>query len=221
VSRSFNLPAGTASVEDPGGFVRDEELARKAREGCRQSFDELARRFQVRLLRFLQRRVRTAADAEDLLQESFVRAYQNLDRYDEKRPFSTWLFTIAHRIAVSHHRRRKSAANAEEVIADRMRGASQVEPGRQMADAEVREIFWETAGRVLTPEQFDATWLFYVEEMPAKQIADVMGRSWVSVKTILFRARKRLAPSLQSLEESEEPQRRATRVTGARVSMAV
>ncbi|MDB5292481.1 MAG: polymerase sigma-54 factor RpoN [Phycisphaerales bacterium] len=220
MSRSCNLPADAAPSMGAGAVVRDEELARKAREGCRQSFDELARRFQVRLLRFLQRHTRSAADAEDLLQESFVRAYQNLDRYDEKRPFSTWLFTIAHRIAVSHHRRHKSAAHAAEVIADRMRGAERVEPGRQMADAEVRQIFWETAGRVLTPEQFDATWLFYVEEMPAKQIADVMGRSWVSVKTILFRARKRLAPSLRSLEESEEPQSRDVRMTAVRVSVA-
>ncbi|HWE94722.1 MAG TPA: sigma-70 family RNA polymerase sigma factor [Tepidisphaeraceae bacterium] len=218
MSRSFNLPAHAAASEAGGVFVRDEELAGKARDGCRESFDELARRFQVRLLRFLQRHVSAAADAEDLLQEAFVRAYQNLDRYDEKRPFATWLFTIAHRIAVSHHRRNKSAAHAQEVIVDRMRGAENIEPGREMADAEVRQIFWETARRVLSPEQFDATWLFYVEEMPAKQIADVMGRSWVSVKTILFRARKRLAPGLQSLEESEEPQGR--NVTNARMTLA-
>ena len=85
--------------------VSDEELARRARGGCHQSFGELMKRFQVRLLRFLQRRLRSTADAEDLLQETFVRAYQRLERYDETRPFGTWLFTIAHRLAVSHHRR--------------------------------------------------------------------------------------------------------------------
>ena len=49
---------------------------------------------------------------------------------------------------------------------------------------------------VLSDEQLCATWLFYVEEMPAPQIAEVLGRSWVSVKTILFRARRKLAPLL-------------------------
>jgi RNA polymerase sigma-70 factor, ECF subfamily len=176
--------------------LRDEELARRARCGCRQSFDELVRRFQVRLLRFLQRRVRSDADAEDLLQETFVRAYLRLNQYDPTRAFGTWLFTIAHRLAVSHHRRSLAAARADAAAGERLRNRVSVAPGWEMADQESRQHFWEKAARVLSEEQLCATWLFYVEEMPAPQIAEVLGRSWVSVKTILFRARRKLSTIL-------------------------
>ena len=158
------------------------------------SFEELVRRFQVRLLHFLQRRVRSTSDAEDLLQESFVRAYERLESYDESRPFVTWLFTIAHRLAVSHHRHAMAVARAQDSAIERMRDRTSDLPGAAMENEETRRRFWETASAVLSEEQFSATWLFYVEEMPAPQIAEVLGRSWVSVKTILFRARRKLMP---------------------------
>jgi RNA polymerase sigma-70 factor (ECF subfamily) len=190
-----NLPS--SAPRDAGGSSdSDDQLARLAQAGCRASFDALVRRFQVRLLRFLQRRVRSNSDAEDLLQETFVRAFMRLDQYDTNRSFATWLFTIAHRLAVSHHRRSVAAARANDVAGERLAGRVEIEPGRQMADEEVRQAFWEQAARVLSEEQLCATWLFYVEEMPAPQIADVLGRSWVSVKTILFRARRKLSAVL-------------------------
>ena len=184
-------------VESSGAGVRDEELAALARGGCRDSFEELVRRFQVRLLRFLQRRVQSNADAEDLLQETFIRAYERLDRYDVNRPLGTWLFTIAHRLAISHHRRHQTALRASEVLMHQGAETETCEPSRQLADEEGRKLLWEKAAAVLSEEQLSAVWLFYVEEMPAPQIAEVMGRSWVSVKTILFRARRKLMPFLE------------------------
>ena len=165
--------------------LSDELLAQRG-EGSRSSFDELARRFQIKLLRFLQRRLRSNSDAEDLLQETFIRAFQHLNQYDESRPFGTWLFTIAQRLAVSHHRHRLTVARASEVIAERYQERQELEPVHRMANEESRQLFWDKAASVLTEEQFSATWLFYVEAMPAPQIAEVLGRLWVSVKTILF-----------------------------------
>lgn len=191
-------------------LLTDETLACQAQHGSRVSFEELARRFQVRLLRFLERRVHSVADAEDLLQETFVRAYQRLNRYDRSRSFATWLFTIAHRLAVSHHRRLAVGARVGAHLTDQARGsgnaptssgaqsrtAASQSPGELMEEAESRAMFWQCAQSVLTAEQFSAVWLFYVEEMPAPQIAEVLGRSWVSIKTTLFRARRKLLPHL-------------------------
>src|SRR5688572_27499948 len=82
----------------------DEELACRAQRGCRESFDELMKRYQAPLLHFL--RSRTApAEAEDLLQESFLRAYRGLQRYRSAWPVRTWLFTIARRICIDSRRR--------------------------------------------------------------------------------------------------------------------
>src|SRR5438128_603829 len=108
--------------------------------GCRDSFGELARRYQTRLLRYLQRYIRSTADAEDLLQEPFVRAFQRLNQYDPARSFGTWLFTLAHRLAVSHHRRSLVAARASEIIGQRGRDQEGIEPGNTMADEEATQF---------------------------------------------------------------------------------
>ena len=61
-----------------------------------------------------------------------------------------------------------------------------------MADEEDRRRFWDAVARILSEEERTALWLFYVEEMPARDIAAVLGRSWVGVKTMMYRARQRL-----------------------------
>lgn len=173
----------------------DEQLARRAQRGCAESFELLVRRFQVPLLHFLRKRVKSHADAEDLLQETFVRAYQQIGKYRDRWRFSTWIFTIAHRLSVSHHRKREAECN-------RIGGASREpavwlpSPDRRMVEEESRRRFWDLAADVLTDDQFSAVWLYYVEEMPTRDITRVLNCSWVSVKTRLYRARRRLAPHL-------------------------
>lgn len=173
----------------------NEQLARRAQRGCAPSFELLAQRFQVPLLHFLRKQVKSAADAEDLLQDTFVRAYEQIGKYQDRWRFSTWIFTIAHRSSVSHHRKRRAEAN-------RVRGVSREAVGPPMApdgrivEEESRRRFWDLAGQVLTDDQFTAVWLYYVEEMPTRQITRVLNCSWVSVKTTLYRARRRLAPHL-------------------------
>ena len=68
----------------------DEELVARAQQGCAESFEELVRRYQVPLVHFLRRRG-DADEAEDVAQEAFLRAYENLARYRPRWRFSTWL----------------------------------------------------------------------------------------------------------------------------------
>lgn len=72
------------------------------------------------------------------------------------------------------------------------------EPQSPMELAEQKDNIWRIARSTLTREQYDALWLFYVEDLPANQIAKIMSKSWVSVKTMLHRARKRLKPLIQA-----------------------
>jgi RNA polymerase sigma-70 factor (ECF subfamily) len=183
-------------LREPASLPSDEELARRACDGCAVSFEQLVRRFQVPLLHFL-RRQGAGGDAEDLLQETFLRAYANLHRYRPRWRLATWLFTIARRVAINHHRRSRPAV----VEASWEPAASDVrEPCQAMVEEESRRRLWEMAARVLSADEWTALWLFYVEEMPAREIAAVLGRSWVGVKTMLFRSRKRLLPLVSQLE---------------------
>jgi RNA polymerase sigma-70 factor (ECF subfamily) len=181
--------------------LTDEQLAARAQARCASSFEELVRRYQVPLLRFVAERVHCSADAEDVVQETFVRAYTRIDRYRDAWRFSTWLFTIAHRLAVSHLRSRHTRKNQNSMeSAGDIAASAHSEPGRGLADRESRNRFWDTAAAVLSEEQLAAVWLYYVDGLGAKEVATVLDRSWVSVKTMLFRARRKLEASAVQLE---------------------
>lgn len=180
----------------PTAVLSDEELACRAQRGCAESFDELMRRFQVPVLHFLRHRS-PASDAEDLLQDTFVRAYENLHRYRRRWRFATWLFTIARRVSINGRRKLRpwtdSSALAETA-------ASTAGPLETLAEQDGRRYLWSVADRLLSEEERSAMWLHYVEEMPAREIAAVLGRTRVAVKTMLFRARRRLMPYLRELD---------------------
>lgn len=174
----------------------DEDLARRAQQGCSASFEELVRRFQVPLLRFLRQRTNDE-DAEDLVQDTFVRAYQQLHRYRTSWRFSTWVFTIARRLGINQQRRRRPAADTETIESV---PADTPPPSQLAAEKDDRRHLWDVAAERLSEPQLTTVWLYYVEEMPVKEIARVQGRSRVSVKTMLFRARAKLLPALQDRE---------------------
>jgi RNA polymerase sigma-70 factor (ECF subfamily) len=184
-------PAVPRDADDAA--TSDEQLVRRVVGGCARSFEELCRRYQVPLLEWFRFR-RHAADSEDLLQETLLRAYRNLHRYDSRWRFATWLFVIARRVSINHHQRFRVPADSAAI-------QSVPSPARQpdqiVADAESGNRLWELARQALTEEEVTALWLHYVEDLPTHEIAAVLGRSRVSVKTMMFRARKKLRPVLR------------------------
>jgi len=186
------LTSGPGSAADAAlGELTPERLAWQAARGCRASFAELVRRFSPRLHAFLRRRTRDRHEAEDIVQDTFLRVYQHLDRYDSSRRFSTWLFTIASRTAVS--RRRKKCVEC--------RGDDLHAPACDLA-AEQREQhrnLWTTAAQ-LPEAQYQALRLRYAEELPVQEIARILGKSQVCVKVLLYRARVNMAKRLEDTE---------------------
>ncbi|MFH1264748.1 MAG: sigma-70 family RNA polymerase sigma factor [Planctomycetota bacterium] len=189
----------------PTTVPSDEELACRAQKGCAGSFEQLMLRFQAPVLQFLRRRG-ASSDAEDLLQETFVRAYANLHRYRQRWRFATWLFTIARRVSINHGRRARPVADVEAL---RSAESGAPSPLEAIVAEEDRRRLWDVAAKALSQEELTAVWLYYVEEMPTREIAAVLERSWVSVKTMMFRARRKLRTLLRDLEPDVAPQRSA------------
>lgn len=103
-------PAANArSVERvPGVIDQDEaDLIRRCRDGDARACRDLVRRYERPVYTVLMRVVRRREDAEDLTQETFVKAFRALDRFDLERPFAAWIFTIASRLAIDSLRRRR------------------------------------------------------------------------------------------------------------------
>lgn len=174
-----------------------EELARQAQQGCEPSFAELAERYGVRLFHFLHHKTGNVQDAEDLVQDTFVKAYQNIHRYRCSWKFSTWLFTIARRLASSHYRSLRRSQTVAEVE------SGSLEPGEMVTQEEARQSLWAMA-RGLSRNQYQALWLKYAEDMSIKEIAQVLRKSQVNVKVILYRARVNLAERLLNAAAENE-----------------
>jgi RNA polymerase sigma-70 factor (ECF subfamily) len=170
----------------------DVELAGRALAGSPACYEEIVRRYQVPLMRFLVKRFPSRRDAEDILQETFLKAWQSLELYDNKFAFRTWIYTIAFRLAVSRGRRQ----NHEEPLMEYDTRSDSPRPDTALQREDQHRSLWRRAKEILPEEQYMILWLHYVDEMPAGDIARILNRSWVSVKTLMHRARKKLMPHL-------------------------
>ena len=179
----------------------DEALAAEARAGSSACFEVLVERYQVRLNRFLLRSL-NQHDAEDVVQDAFVQAYLNLSRFDPKYRFKTWLFVIAQRLMIDRLRKKRPMVDVEEIDV-----AKHENPHDRVLSDERSSVLWKVAKRELSDEAYRAMWLHYVEEMGTVEVAKVLKRSWVWVKTTLHRSRRKLAPHVRSLVDVVEDRR--------------
>jgi len=171
--------------------LTDEELATRSRDGSFVAFEELVRRFESRICAFVWQLCRHEIDAREITQETFVRAFQALGQFDARQSFAPWIFTIARRKCIDHFRARKPIADCEppeEAHGD--------DPGALLERREEAQNLWAVARRVLPPVQFEALWLYYVEEMSGAEIAAALGKTQTHVKVMLLRARHALAGRL-------------------------
>jgi RNA polymerase sigma-70 factor (ECF subfamily) len=167
-----------------------EQLACRAQAGCRASFAELVTRFHARLLNFLHHRTGGSADPEDLAQDAFTRAWQNIHTYSPRWRFSTWLYSIATRLAIDHFRaRRPRQLDGQQ---DRIQSDG-ADPARAADQHEQHCSIWSAAAELLTDAQRTVLWLRYAEDLSMKDIARATGKSQISVRVTLFRARSILA----------------------------
>jgi len=154
------------------------------------------------------RLVGTREEAEELVQDSFVKAYDNLHTFRGDSRFSTWFYRILYNVCMTHVMRRKD----REVSIDEDISGSGLTPGRDERDIlldleerEMQSILRDEIARLPVRFRTPVT-LFYVQEMSYEEIAEVTGQPVGTVKTNLFRGRHALRQRMLS-RVSEEPKR--------------
>jgi len=177
----------------------DESLAVEARKGSQEAFRELVERYERPVFGLVVRIVRRAETAEDVAQETFLKAYRALARFDPDRKFSSWLFKIAHNTALDSLRRE----GHEPLSLDAPIGEGEEAP-EPPADPAAEDPFERTAGRdlgraleaavrELRPEYREILLLRFVEELSYEEIAEVLDLPMGTVKIHIYRARRDLA----------------------------
>lgn len=187
----------------------DHELVGFARAGSEQAYRELLGRYQRPLFSLIYRMVRDRELAEDLAQETFVKVFNHLDKYNPKFKFSSWIFKIGSNLAIDTLRKRelptvsldgsRHATTDDEVAATRIAVASEDEnPEELLMARELGAEIEEAIGR-LRPEYQTAVLLRHVEGRPYEEIAEIMEIPLGTVKTYIHRARNELKESLAHL----------------------
>lgn len=175
-------------------------LIRRAKNGDTQAFDRLVMDYQKRLYFVIIRIVLNHEDADDVVQDTFIKAYRNLDSYNENHRFYTWLYRIAVNTALNIVKRRKYREESLEKRQEDYR----YEPSNNssLEDDYIRKETNEqvrTAISILEPGMRAVFILRIYEEMSYKEIAETMDISIGTVMSRLNRARNTLKNHLQKV----------------------
>jgi RNA polymerase sigma-70 factor, ECF subfamily len=189
----------------------DELLAARAAMGEREAFDALVLRYQsqiYRLVRILARK--DWHDAEDLTQETFIRAYRAMGQFRHDSTFRTWLHRIALNVIWSHLSRRRQRAphvGLEPMGDDGGHGPAH-EPATSPDELEAALIRRQAIDRALATLSTDARLAITLRDIQGleyHEIATITGVPIGTVESRIFRARRRLRPLLEPLRTSPRP----------------
>jgi RNA polymerase sigma-70 factor (ECF subfamily) len=178
--------------------MNDLQWIRSARDGDEDAYAELVRRHSGGLHRAVARILGDDTEAWDVVQMSFLKAWQKLDSYDSRFSFTTWLYRIGTNLAIDLLRSRTSRERAHKAGAEhRLRLVGEGENAGRRADRrEADGILKELVG-VLTPQQRTAFVLREVEGLDTAEVAEVLGCSSTTVRNHIFQARKALRQELR------------------------
>ena len=182
--------------------LTDEEIVARVRAGEVALFEHLMRRHNPRVYRTARAILHNEAEAEDVMQDAYVRAYEHLGEFEGRAQFSTWLTRIAVNEALARVRRAKRfdslESRTEEADMSTQSGPS---PEQQASDVEMRSVLESAVAKL--PDDFRHVFVLRaVEGMSGAETAASLGIREDTVKTRLHRARGRLQ---EMLLESIEP----------------
>lgn len=175
----------------------DEQIAKRVQKGETEQYQHLVERYQQRLLRYGRSLLFDHSEIEDIVQEVFIKAYQNIQSFDTERKFSPWIYRIAHNSFVNHGKRKSNSfvdyfdlevflpyhpakTNIEKEV-DRLELTKDVENALAKVDEKYREP--------LT--------LYFLEELSYQEIADVLHIPINTVGIRILRGKEKLKSLLQ------------------------
>ena len=171
----------------------DRQLVQAARRGDEDAFTALVERYASGMHRVVARVLSDDAEAWDVVQMAWLRAWQSLDRYDPRWRFSTWVYRIASNLAIDVLRARGSRERAHMRAGESWSRPTSVasRPAALAAEGEVERVLRELVAG-LTPQQRAAFVLREVEGLETSEVADILGCSATTVRNHIFQARRTL-----------------------------
>lgn len=191
-------------------YKREAELVKRAREGDFSAFEELVTGTEAKVFSHLLRLTQNSSDAEELLQETYLSAFKNLNSFKGNSSFYTWVYRIATNHAFMHFRKQKPETSIEELplpsheeLKKRQIRDWDMDPADAAQKEEVRAIMEKAIAKL--PEGYREVVLMRdMEGLSTAETAEIMGINEGAVKTRLHRARIFLREILSSHFGPEE-----------------
>lgn len=179
------------------------------RQGNTAAFGKIVEKYQRPVYNLCYRLLGNAAEAEDAAQEVFLRAYAKLESYDDRRQFSTWLFSIASNYCIDRLRKRRPALVSWDLLKDSWPDGGRTQPEQALLTAETTEEV-QALLESLSPDDRLVVILRYWYTLSYQDMAETLGTTVSAIKSKLFRARKALARTAsQPQKAAKMPERMA------------
>ena len=189
------MRVGTDSLE--GRLTEDAALVERSRNGDQDAYGELVTRYQAIAARTAYVITGTAADAEDVAQDAFVKAYYALDRFRAGAPFRPWLLRIVANEAIN---RRKAAGRRPtvglSVVLDRASGDTALSPEASALARERREVVLDALRKMREEDRIVIAYRYFFD-LSELEMAEALGVARGTVKSRLSRAIARLREAME------------------------
>jgi RNA polymerase sigma-70 factor (ECF subfamily) len=185
-------------------------LAKLSRGGDRRAFAELVELYKDKIYHLGYRMLNQKQEAEDVVQETFLRVYTNLERYDENQKFSTWIYRIATNLCIDRLRKRKPSYSIDAEMTDgegmdwhSMLASKDPGPDEELILSETQTNIREAIQTL--PDKYKAVVILrYLHDMTLQEIGEVLDMPVTTIKTRVHRGREFLRKKLQS-EYGDKP----------------
>jgi len=181
----------------------DTRLAKMSRTGDRRAFSELVDRYKDKIYYLAYRMLGNVQEAEDIVQETFLRVFANLYRYNENQKFSTWIYRIATNLCIDRLRKRKAVYSLDAEMPDQegreyytTLNSKDPTPEQQYVLSETQETIRRAIDSM--PEKYKAVILLrYMHDMSLQEIGEALDMPVTTVKTRVHRGREYLRKKLE------------------------
>ncbi|NMO97975.1 RNA polymerase sigma factor SigW [Paenibacillus lemnae] len=181
----------------------DVRLVKLARKGDQRAFAELLELYKDKIFHLAYRMLYNRHEAEDIVQETFLRVYKNLDRYDEHQKFSTWIYRIGTNLCIDRLRKRKPSYSLDADMNDQegMDGYSMIpsddrSPESEVLLSETQRIIHQ-AMETLPAKYKGIMILRYIQDLSLQEISEILDLPVTTIKTRVHRGREFLRKKLE------------------------
>jgi len=180
----------------------DKQLVKKAKTGDKQAFTDLVNEYKDKIYNLAYRMLGNKQEAEDISQDTFLRVYSNLDKYDETHKFSTWIYRIASNLSIDRIRKKKPSVFLDAEWKDeegldwysRLPNDNKTPEEELLLDEQQRLI---QEALLSLPEKYRLIMILkYMEDRSIQEISTITDTSLATVKTRLHRGREYLRKQL-------------------------